>query len=93
MVGGHSTDVEAGRSAGCATVYIDLCYEEPAPDTPDYVVHWFLDVGHGWIGKASARAFSGRGVALPRLPFGLAAQADETIDSVIQRGAEKCKLT
>jgi D-glycero-D-manno-heptose 1,7-bisphosphate phosphatase len=39
MVGDRNSDVEAGRAAGCATVFIDLGYAEPAPDAPDYVVH------------------------------------------------------
>jgi D-glycero-D-manno-heptose 1,7-bisphosphate phosphatase len=39
MVGDRSSDVEAGRAAGCATVFIDLGYALPAPDAPDYVVH------------------------------------------------------
>jgi D-glycero-D-manno-heptose 1,7-bisphosphate phosphatase len=39
MVGDRNSDVEAGRAAGCTTVFIDLGYAEPAPDAPDYVVH------------------------------------------------------
>jgi D-glycero-D-manno-heptose 1,7-bisphosphate phosphatase len=39
MVGDRKSDVEAGRAAGCATVFIDLGYALPAPDAPDYVVH------------------------------------------------------
>ena len=39
MVGDRNSDVEAGRAAGCATVFIDLGYVEAAPDAPDYVVH------------------------------------------------------
>jgi D-glycero-D-manno-heptose 1,7-bisphosphate phosphatase len=39
MVGDRRSDVEAGRAAGCTTVFIDLGYAEPAPDAPDYVVH------------------------------------------------------
>lgn len=39
MVGDRSSDVEAGRAAGCATVFIDLGYDEPAPQAPDFVVH------------------------------------------------------
>jgi D-glycero-D-manno-heptose 1,7-bisphosphate phosphatase len=39
MVGDRISDVEAGRAAGCATVFIDLSYAEPAPNSPDYVVH------------------------------------------------------
>jgi len=39
MVGDRSSDIEAGRAAGCATVFIDLNYALPAPDSPDYVAH------------------------------------------------------
>jgi D-glycero-D-manno-heptose 1,7-bisphosphate phosphatase len=39
MVGDRGSDVAAGRAAGCATVFIDLGYAEPVPDTPDYVAH------------------------------------------------------
>jgi D-glycero-D-manno-heptose 1,7-bisphosphate phosphatase len=39
MVGDRKSDVEAGRAAGCATVFIDLGYALPVPDAPDYVVH------------------------------------------------------
>jgi len=39
MVGDRGSDVEAGRAAGCSTVFIDLGYAELAPDAPDYVVH------------------------------------------------------
>jgi len=38
MVGDRWRDVEAGRQAGCATVFIDCGYAEPAPDCPDVVV-------------------------------------------------------
>lgn len=39
MVGDRASDVEAGRRTGCATVFIDLDYAEPAPTAPDYIVH------------------------------------------------------
>jgi D-glycero-D-manno-heptose 1,7-bisphosphate phosphatase len=39
MVGDRRIDVEAGRTAGCTTVFIDLDYDEPAPEAPDYIVH------------------------------------------------------
>ena len=39
MVGDRNSDVEAGRAAGCTTVFIDLGYAEPPPDAPDHVVH------------------------------------------------------
>jgi D-glycero-D-manno-heptose 1,7-bisphosphate phosphatase len=38
MVGDRRSDVEAGRAAGCTTVFIDLGYAEPAPDAPDFIV-------------------------------------------------------
>jgi D-glycero-D-manno-heptose 1,7-bisphosphate phosphatase len=38
MVGDRSSDVAAGRAAGCTTVFIDLSYAEPVPDAPDHVV-------------------------------------------------------
>jgi D-glycero-D-manno-heptose 1,7-bisphosphate phosphatase len=38
MVGDRASDVEAGRRTGCATVFIDLDYAEPAPAAPDHVV-------------------------------------------------------
>jgi D-glycero-D-manno-heptose 1,7-bisphosphate phosphatase len=39
MVGDRNSDIQAGRAAGCATVFVDLGYAEAAPDAPDYVVH------------------------------------------------------
>jgi D-glycero-D-manno-heptose 1,7-bisphosphate phosphatase len=39
MVGDRASDVEAGRAAGCTTVFIDLGYHaELVPQNPDYVV-------------------------------------------------------
>jgi len=39
MVGDRSVDVDAGRAAGCATVFIDLGYVgEPTPLAPDHTV-------------------------------------------------------
>jgi D-glycero-D-manno-heptose 1,7-bisphosphate phosphatase len=43
MVGDRKSDVDAGRAAGCATVFIDLDYAEPAPDAPDYVVRSIVE--------------------------------------------------
>ncbi|MDR2443868.1 MAG: HAD-IIIA family hydrolase [Deltaproteobacteria bacterium] len=38
MVGDRASDVEAGRAAGCRTIFIDHNYAEPKPDPPaDYV--------------------------------------------------------
>jgi D-glycero-D-manno-heptose 1,7-bisphosphate phosphatase len=48
-VGDRWRDVEAGRAAGCATVFIDHGYQERNPDDPDLVasslreaVSWIL---------------------------------------------------
>lgn len=38
MVGDRWRDVEAGRRAGCATVFIDYGYAERTPSSPDAVV-------------------------------------------------------
>ncbi len=38
MVGDRSRDVEAGRRAGCRTVFIDRGYEELPPENPDATV-------------------------------------------------------
>ncbi len=39
MVGDRASDVEAGRAAGCKTVFIDLDYiSEPKPDNATYAV-------------------------------------------------------
>ncbi len=38
MVGDRWRDVEAGRRAGCRTVFIDYGYSEPSPARPDAVV-------------------------------------------------------
>ena len=38
MVGDRKGDIDAGRAAGCTTVFIDLDYGEPAPEAPDHVV-------------------------------------------------------
>jgi D-glycero-D-manno-heptose 1,7-bisphosphate phosphatase len=35
MVGDRWRDVEAGRRAGCRTVLVDCCYDEPLPNPPD----------------------------------------------------------
>jgi D-glycero-D-manno-heptose 1,7-bisphosphate phosphatase len=38
MVGDRWRDIEAGRRAGCRTVYVDRRYAERQPDEPDAVV-------------------------------------------------------
>jgi D-glycero-D-manno-heptose 1,7-bisphosphate phosphatase len=51
MVGDRWRDIEAGRAAGCRTVFIDCAYAEPAPAGADHVsgslpeaAEWILSV-------------------------------------------------
>jgi D-glycero-D-manno-heptose 1,7-bisphosphate phosphatase len=57
MVGDRWRDVEAGRRAGCRTVFIDRGYLEPTPTDPDATVR---DLGEAavWITSAGPRAES-----------------------------------
>jgi D-glycero-D-manno-heptose 1,7-bisphosphate phosphatase len=55
MVGDRKSDVEAGRAAGCTTVFIDLDYDEPAPDAPDFVVRSVAEAADVIIQTAVAR--------------------------------------
>jgi D-glycero-D-manno-heptose 1,7-bisphosphate phosphatase len=55
MVGDRKSDIEAGRAAGCATVFVDLGYDEPAPDVPDYVVHSIAEAADIIIETAPTR--------------------------------------
>lgn len=38
MVGDRWSDIEAGKAAGCRTVFIDRQYDERQPSSPDYTV-------------------------------------------------------
>jgi D-glycero-D-manno-heptose 1,7-bisphosphate phosphatase len=54
MVGDRWKDVEAGRRAGCASVFIDLGYDEPRPEPPaDYTADG-LPSAASWIINASS---------------------------------------
>jgi len=48
MVGDRWKDIEAGRRAGCITVFIDHAYEERRPDNPDYRVGSLAEAA-AWI--------------------------------------------
>ena len=48
MIGDRWRDVEAGRRAGCATIFVDCEYDERRPDRPDAVVR-SLPEAAGWI--------------------------------------------
>ena len=49
MVGDRWRDVEAGRRAGCRTVFIDLGYTERRPDPPADHVAPDLPAAAAWI--------------------------------------------
>ncbi len=53
MVGDRWRDIEAGRRAGCTTIFIDWGYQERRPEHPDVIVHslpeavdWILSRSH-----------------------------------------------
>lgn len=43
MVGDRWRDVEAGQRAGCKTFFVNYCYTEQQPDTPDFIVKSLLE--------------------------------------------------
>ncbi len=54
MVGDRWRDIEAGRAAGCRTLFVDCDYSERRPDAPDVTVRslaeaadWILRQGEG----------------------------------------------
>lgn len=49
MVGDRWRDVEAGRAAGCKTVWIDRSYREPSPATPPDARVASLEEAVAWI--------------------------------------------
>jgi D-glycero-D-manno-heptose 1,7-bisphosphate phosphatase len=55
MIGDRWQDIEAGRTAGCRTVFIDRKYLEPRPNRADATVR---DLGEGvsWILRAAQNA-------------------------------------
>jgi D-glycero-D-manno-heptose 1,7-bisphosphate phosphatase len=51
MVGDRWRDIEAGRAAGCRTIFIDYHYDEPRPRDPDVIVQSFPDAVDWILGK------------------------------------------
>ncbi len=43
MIGDRWRDIDAGRAAGCKTLFIDYGYNEPAPVDPDFIVGSLMD--------------------------------------------------
>jgi D-glycero-D-manno-heptose 1,7-bisphosphate phosphatase len=58
MVGDRWRDVEAGRRAGCATVFLDSGYSERPPEAPDLIVRG-LEEAVPWILETSLKGRSG----------------------------------
>jgi len=58
MIGDRWRDVEAGRRAGCRTVYIDRSYSERSPQNADLVTTSLADAV-SWIETASYRGLRG----------------------------------
>ena len=54
MVGDRWRDVEAGRAAGCRTIFLDYGYAEKRPDHPDFVC-CSLTEAVAWIIKEEAK--------------------------------------
>ena len=43
IIGDRWSDIEAGKRAGCKTLFINNGYTEQLPDSPDYQIHSVLD--------------------------------------------------
>lgn len=55
MVGDRGSDVEAGRAAGCRTVFIDRGYAEPKPDRAGAVVFSLAEAARSILEAAPLR--------------------------------------
>ena len=54
MVGDRASDIEAGRAAGCKTVFIDLEYKtEKKPEYPTFVVRTIGEAADVILASAS----------------------------------------
>jgi D-glycero-D-manno-heptose 1,7-bisphosphate phosphatase len=52
MVGDRWRDIEAGRQAGCKTIFLDYGYIEKQPESVDYRVRSLLDASEIILGEA-----------------------------------------
>ncbi len=58
LIGDRWRDVEAGRVAGCSTIFLDYGYPQDGPNRPDQVVHSLREavdyvLNHEWLRGAS----------------------------------------
>jgi len=57
MVGDRAKDVEAGRRAGCRTIFIDHGYREQGPEPPaDFTTHSLFDAAQWILNRQSHKA-------------------------------------
>jgi D-glycero-D-manno-heptose 1,7-bisphosphate phosphatase len=52
VVGDRWRDVEAGKNAGCRTVFIDCNYDEALKSPPDHIATSLLDAA-AWIARTA----------------------------------------
>ena len=50
IIGDRWKDIEAGKYAGCKTIFIDFNYKEPKPKNPDFTTNSLHNAVH-FIGK------------------------------------------
>lgn len=55
IVGDRWRDVEAGRAAGCHTIFVEYGYNEKKPENPDFLCH-SLKEAVAWIENKEAKA-------------------------------------
>lgn len=54
MVGDRASDIEAGHSCGCRSIFVDYGYTEPKPKNPDFTCR-NLTEAVDWIQKTGAK--------------------------------------
>ena len=60
MVGDRWRDIDAGKAAGCKTLFIDYGYREPSPENPDFVVGSVVEASEIILGLGETDASSRR---------------------------------
>ena len=64
MVGDRWKDVQAGKAAGCATVFVDRGYRERRPEEPDLVVRELPEAVDWILARLGARRKGEEGIAI-----------------------------
>jgi len=87
MVGDRWRDIEAGRRAGCRTVFIDYDYREDKPVPPPDVTVRSLDEGVTWILRQAGPGLSGQTALREQVP-----SADGLRIKLFADGADKADM-